>query len=62
MATATEGYVEAQTGRMKAELRAETLETLRQSDRVYFRQTMWAVALIIAAIASATGLLIAVLG
>ena len=61
MATVTEGYVDAQTGRMKAELRAETLETLRRSDQVYFRQTMRVVGVLLAAIASATGVIIVAL-
>ena len=61
MATVTEGYVDAHTGRMKAELRAETLETLRRSDQVYFRQTMRVVGVLLAAIASATGVIIVAL-
>ena len=68
MANATEGYVEAQTGRMKAEVRAENaqalnrmIETVHQAERASFRQTLWLAALIVASVASAAGLVIAVL-
>ena len=44
MATVTEGDVDAQTGRLKAELRAETLETLRRRIRsTSGRQCGWLV-------------------
>lgn len=66
--TATEGYVEAQTERLKAEVEAENaktmvrvVEAIRQSDRARFRETMWLAALIVASVASAAGLVIAVL-
>lgn len=65
---ATEGYVEAQTERLKAEVEAENaktmvrvVEAIRQSDRARFRETMWLAALIVASVASAAGLVIAVL-
>ena len=68
MATATEGYVEAQTGRLKAEVQAENAEAatrilkhLRESDRARFRETMWLAAIFFASIASAAGVVIAVL-
>ena len=68
MANATEGYVEAQTGRLEAEVRAENAQTLNriieavhESERAAFRQTLWLAALIVASIASAAGLVIAVL-
>ena len=66
--TATEGYVEAQTERLKAEVEAENaktmvrvLEAIQQSDRARFRETMWLAALIVASVAAAAGLVIAVL-
>ena len=62
MATATEGYVDSQTARMKAETHADLIEALRESDRLRFRETMWLAALILAGIGVATGLIIAVLG
>ena len=61
MATATEGYVEAQTGRLKAEMQAQVIEAIQQSDRARFRETMWLAALMVASVASAAGLVIAVL-
>ena len=61
MATATEGYVEAQTGRLKAEMQAQVVEAIQQSDRARFRETMWLAALMVASVASAAGLVIAVL-
>ncbi|MXY76860.1 MAG: hypothetical protein F4Y40_07220 [Acidimicrobiia bacterium] len=61
MATATEGYVEAQTGRLKAEMQAQVIEAIQQSDRARFRETMWLAALMLASVASAAGLVIAVL-
>ena len=68
MANTKEGYVEAQTGQLKAEVRAENARTLNrmieavhQAERAAFRQTLWLAALIVASIASAAGLVIAVL-
>ena len=61
MATATERYVEAQTGRIKAEMQAQVIEAIQQSDRARFRETIWLAALIVASVASAAGLVIAVL-
>ena len=60
-APVTEGYVEAQTARMKAETYAQWIEAVQRSERAAFRQTMWLAALILAGIASATGVIIAVL-
>lgn len=60
-AQVTEGYVEAQTARMKAETYAQWIEAVQRSERAAFRQTMWLAALILAGIASATGVIIAVL-
>ena len=37
------------------------LEAIQQSDRARFRETMWLAALIVASVASAAGLVIAVL-
>ena len=61
MSTATEGYVEAQTGRLKAEMQAQVIEAIQQSDRARFRETMWLATLMVASVASAAGLVIAVL-
>lgn len=61
MATATEGYVDSQTQRMKAETHAIIVEAIRESDRSRFRETLWLAGLIFAMIASASGLIIAVL-
>lgn len=68
MGSATEGYVGAQTGRLKAEVRAENvqalnrvIEAVHQAERAGFRRTLWLAALIVASIASAAGLVIAVL-
>lgn len=68
VATATEGYVEAQTQRLKAEVQAENaeagiriVEAIRASDRARFRETMWLAGLVFAMVASAAGLIIAVL-
>ena len=59
--TVTEGYVEAQVGRIKAEIESDLVTAIRESDRTRFRETMWLAGLILAMIASATGLIIAVL-
>lgn len=61
MSTATEGYVEAQTGRLKAEMQAQVIEAIQQSDRARFRETMWLATLMVTSVASAAGLVIAVL-
>ena len=68
MANATEGYVEAQTERLKAEVRAENaqalnrmIEAVHQAERAAFRRTLSLAALIVASIAYAAGLVIAVL-
>ena len=68
MANATEGYVEAQTGRLRAEVQVENaqmqyrmIEAPQQLERAAFRQTLWLAALIVASFASAAGLVIAVL-
>ncbi|MDE0170289.1 MAG: hypothetical protein OXS29_12370 [bacterium] len=57
----TEGYVEAQAARMKAETYAQWMEAVQRSERAAFHRTMWLAALILAGIASATGVVIAVL-
>lgn len=59
--TVTEGYVEAQVGRIEAEIESDLVTAIRESDRTRFRETMWLAGLIFAMIASATGLIIAVL-
>ena len=61
MSTATEGYVEAQTGRLEAGVQAQVIEAIQQSDRARFRETMWLAALMVASVASAADLVIAVL-
>ncbi|MDE0169726.1 MAG: hypothetical protein OXS29_09450 [bacterium] len=68
MVNATEGYTKSQTGRLKAEVQAENaqafsrmIEAVHQAERAAFRQTLWLAALIVASIASAAGLVIAVL-
>ena len=68
MATATEGYVDAQTDRLNERVRADQAEALlriaeyiRESDKARFRETMWMTGVLLAAIASVAGLIIAVL-
>lgn len=68
MVNAAEGYVEAQTGRLKAEVRAENaqalnrmIEAVHQAERAGFRQTLSLAVLIVVSVASAAGLVIAVL-
>lgn len=65
---ATEGHVEAQTGRVRAEMQVDqaqalmrVLDSIRESDRARFRETMWLAALLVATVAGAAGLIIAVL-
>ncbi|MDE0369816.1 MAG: hypothetical protein OXK79_01435 [Chloroflexota bacterium] len=59
--TVTEGFVEAQAERIKAEAMAALVEAMRESDRARFRETMWLAGLVFAMVASATGLILAVL-
>ena len=59
--TVTEGFVEAQAERIKAEAMAVLVEAMRESDRARFRETMWLAGLVFAMVASATGLILAVL-
>ncbi|MCY4622169.1 MAG: hypothetical protein OXD34_10125 [bacterium] len=61
MATATEGFVEAQAGRLKAEMQTQVIEAIQQSDRARFRETMWLATLMVASVATAAGIVIAVL-
>lgn len=56
MGEVTEGYVDAQTGRVKAEAEIairdallRLIESQRQSDRARFRETIWLAGLIFAA-------------
>ena len=68
MATATEGYVDAQTDRLNQRVRADQAaaflriaEYIHESDKARFRETMWMTGVLLAAIASVAGLIIAVL-
>ena len=61
MATVTEGYVKAEVKAQQSEALLRVVEAVRQSDKARFRETMWFAGLIFAMIASATGLIIAVL-
>ena len=68
MTTVTESLVDAQDEARQAEVRTDLagalltiLEGQRQSDRAAFRRTMWLIATIIASVASAAGIVIAVL-
>lgn len=53
--------MEAQAERIKAEATAALVEAMRESDRARFRETMWFAGLVFAMVASATGLILAVL-
>ena len=46
---------------MRAETYAQWIEAVQRSERAAFRRTMWLAALILAGIASGTGIIIAVL-
>lgn len=68
MTTVTESLVDAKDEARQAEVRTDLagalltiLEGQRQSDRAAFHRTMWLIATIIASVASAAGIVIAVL-
>ena len=62
MVDVTEGYVEAQTGRLKAETQTEIAKALLTLQESAKRDLLWTIGFIIGVVGIATGLIIAVLG
>ena len=61
MAAVTEGYVQAQTGRLRAEAQSDIAQALLEIEKGRVKQTYWFIAWLTALVASAAGLIIAVL-
>ncbi|MDE0168843.1 MAG: hypothetical protein OXK16_14665 [bacterium] len=68
MATATQSYVDAHTDRLNERLRADQAKALlriaeyiNESNKARSRETMWMTGVLLAAMASVAGLIIAVL-
>ena len=61
MATATEGYVEAQTGRLRAEAQSDIAAALLSREASAKRDLLWIIGWMTGLVGLATGLIIAVL-